>query len=313
MTDLMRWLYSGGLLAAGAVVMMSGCQEKTPSTGGVAEVPATGGVAVVNYPLAFFAETLLAGAMAVVFDAPRDEDPAFWQPDDDALGRFQAAKVILLNGAGYSKWVDQASLPESRVVDTAALFEGDLIEVKEGVSHSHGPEGEHAHSGMAFTTWLDLQQGVKQLEAVKVALLARMKAEERAGLEARAEALKAKLLALDARALAAGQKLGGKALLGSHPVYQYLARRYQLNLREVHWEPDQVPDKEALEGLEGLLKEHAATVMLWEGQPEEKSVELLKAMGIRSVVFDPCGNRPERGDFLTVMESNVATLEALTK
>jgi len=249
----------------------------------------------------------------VTFDAPGDEDPAFWQPDDAALGRFQAAKVILLNGAGYSKWVDQVSLPESRVVDTSALFEAELIEVKEAVSHSHGPEGAHSHAGTAFTTWIDLDQAVKQLEAVKVALLGRVKVEERAGVEERAEALKGKLLALDERALAAGKKLNGKALLGSHPVYQYLARRYQLNLREVHWEPDQVPEKEALEELTGLLKEHAATVMLWEGEPVAKSVDLLKGMGIRSVVFDPCGNRPEMGDFLSVMEANVANLEALAK
>lgn len=313
LNDSMRWLFSVVLLVTGAVVMMSGCKEKEVAVTVRMEMPATGGVVVANYPLAFFAETLLAGAMPVTFDAPGDEDPAFWQPDDAALGRFQAAKVILLNGAGYSKWVDQVSLPESRVVDTSALFEAGLIEVKEVVSHSHGPEGEHSHAGTAFTTWIDLNQAAKQLEAVKVALLGRVKAEERAGLEERAEALKGQLLALDARALAAGKKLNGKALLGSHPVYQYLSRRYQLNLREVHWEPDQVPENEALEELTGLLKEHAATVMLWEGEPAAKSVDLLKEMGIRSVVFDPCGNRPEKGDFLSVMEANVANLEALAK
>ena len=96
-------------------------------------------------------------------------------------------------------------------------------------------------------------------------------------------------------------------------MYQYLARRYQLNLREVHWEPDQVPGKEAVEELDGILKEHAATVMLWEGEPIEASEALLKEKGIASAVFDPCGNRPEAGDFLSVMEANVVNLEALAK
>lgn len=313
MSDSMRWVVSGVLVAAGAVLMMSGCDEKKAEESGPVMVPATGGVAVVNYPLAYFAEVLLGGAMPVTFDAPGDEDPAFWQPDDAALERFQAAKVILLNGAGYSKWVDQVSLPEARVVDTSVLFEGQLIEVKEAVSHSHGPEGKHAHTGTAFTTWIDLEQAVKQLEAVKVALLSRVKVEERAGMEARAEELKGKLLALDARLLAVGKGLRGKALLGSHPVYQYLARRYQLNLREVHWEPEEVPGEEALEELKGILKEHPATVMLWEGEASKKSVALLKEMGIGSVIFDPCGNRPEEGDFLSVMEANVAGLEGLVK
>lgn len=299
---------------AGIAVMMSGCKEEriepvlTPT-----ELPATGGVVVANYPLFYFAETLLAGGMSVTFDAPADEDPAFWEPDDAALLRFQAANVILLNGAGYSKWVERVSLPESRVVDTSVLFEANLIEVKEAMSHSHGPEGEHAHEGTAFTTWIDLDQAVKQLDAVQVALGARMEPDAKRALDERAEVLKSNLVQLDERALAAGKKLKGRPLLGSHPVYQYLSRRYRLNLREVHWEPDQVPNQEAMQDLAVLLKEHPATVMLWEGEPEAKSVELLKTMGIESVVFDPCGNRPESGDFLSVMEANVATLEELVK
>jgi hypothetical protein len=40
---------------------------------------------------------------------------------------------------------------------------------------------------------------------------------------------------------------------------------------------------------------------------------LLKEKGIASAVFDPCGNRPEAGDFLSVMEANVVNLEALAK
>jgi len=31
-----------------------------------------------------------------------------------------------------------------------------------------------------------------------------------------------------------------------------------------------------------------------------------------SVVFDPCGNRPADGDFLTVMEANAGNLELAT-
>lgn len=34
----------------------------------------------------------------------------------------------------------------------------------------------------------------------------------------------------------------------------------------------------------------------------------LAQMGIGSLVFDPCANRPEQGDFLSVMKTNVAQL-----
>jgi zinc transport system substrate-binding protein len=164
MTNTFRWMVSCGLMTAGVMVLASGCEPK-PETAArqVEEEAATGGVAAANYPLAYFAETLLGGALPVVFDAPGDEDPAFWEPDDAALERIQEARVILMNGAGYSKWAEQASLPASRVVDTSAGFAAQWIEVKAGVTHSHGPEGEHAHAGTAFTTWIDFEQAGRQL------------------------------------------------------------------------------------------------------------------------------------------------------
>lgn len=298
------------LLALAVSGLVAGCHEATPKAGVQAQAQ-TAGVCVANYPLSFFAESLLAGALPVYFDAPADEDPAFWQPNDEALIRFQSAQVILLNGAGYSKWVDQVSLSKARVVETSAAFEKAFIEVKEAVTHSHGPEGEHAHTGVAFTTWIDLDQAAQQLDAVKGALLPSVPKAERARVEERAQSLRAKLLAWDARLKTVGEKLKGKALLGSHPVYQYFARRYHLNLREVHWEPETVPDAKALEELKGILQTHPAKVMLWEGAPAAESVALLKALGIESVVFDPCGNRPEAGDFFSVMETNVSAMEGL--
>ena len=298
------------ILALVVSALVAGCNENTPKAVEQGQAR-TSGVCVANYPLSFFAESLLAGELPVYFDAPADEDPAFWQPNDEALSRFQSAQVILLNGAGYSKWVDQVSLPQARVVDTSAGFEKAFIEVKDAVTHSHGPEGEHAHTGVAFTTWIDLDQAAQQLDAVKGALLPLVPEAERARVEERAQTLRAKLRAWDARLKTVGEKLKGKALLGSHPVYQYFARRYGLQLREVHWEPDTVPDAKAQEELKGILLTHPAKVMLWEGEPAAESVALLKALGIDSVVFAPCGNRPETGDFLAIMESNVKALEGL--
>jgi zinc transport system substrate-binding protein len=49
--------------------------------------------------------------------------------------------------------------------------------------------------------------------------------------------------------------------------------------------------------------------MIWEGEPLQKSVAKLKEMGIESVVFDPCGNRPDSGDFISVMKANVGNLK----
>jgi zinc transport system substrate-binding protein len=54
-----------------------------------------------------------------------------------------------------------------------------------------------------------------------------------------------------------------------------------------------------------ILERHPAEWMIWEGQPVQASVAELKALGVDSLVFDPCGNMPDQGDFMTVMRRNV--------
>ena len=44
-----------------------------------------------------------------------------------------------------------------------------------------------------------------------------------------------------------------------------------------------------------------------------KTVDRLKTFGIDSLVFDPCGNVPGQGDFLTIMRQNVQKLRSVFK
>ena len=125
------------------------------------------------------------------------------------------------------------------------------------------------------------------------------------------ESLRSNLLDIDGRLQFAAETLGDTPLLFSHPVYQYLISRYELNGVEVHWEPDQVPDGHAWDHLKGTLQTHPAKWMIWEGEPLEGTVAKLAERGISSIVFDPCGNRPDEGDYLSVMATNAVALEEL--
>lgn len=261
-------------------------------------------VYVANYPLKYFAERIGGDAIEVKFPAPGDEDPVFWQPDDAAVAGFQSADLILMNGATYSKWAEKVTLPQSKLVDTSASFKAQFIEIKADATHSHGPGGEHSHSGTAFTTWIDFQQAIQQAEAVSKALT---KCAPDAGKNF--ATLKAELEALDARLLAVGKRIANAPLVASHPVYHYFARRYALNVRPLLWEPETVPDDKALEELKGILATHPAKWMIWEGDPAKDSVAKLEAIGVKSVTFDPCGNVPDSGDFITVMKANVEAFE----
>ena len=59
-----------------------------------------------------------------------------------------------------------------------------------------------------------------------------------------------------------------------------------------------------------MLNQHPAKWMIWEGQPSEENVQRLAELGVQCTVFDPCGNTPETGDFLSTMTENVENLGA---
>lgn len=293
------------------LLLLAACKPASgPATQAVA--PKKSGkpqVYVANYPLKYFAERLGNGLVEVQFPAPGDEDPAFWQPDDATIAAFQGADLILMNGATYSKWAEKVTLPQSKLVDTSAPFKAAYIEIKAESTHSHGPGGEHSHSGTAFTTWTDLQQAVQQAAEVCKAVAGLVGETGAKEVQARFNALKTDLEALDQRLLGVGRRIAGAPLVASHPVYHYLARRYALNLQSVLWEPEVVPDSKALDDLKAILAKHPAKWMLWEGEPAAESVAKLEALGVKSLVYDPCGNVPEKGDFLSVMKANVEALE----
>jgi zinc transport system substrate-binding protein len=91
-------------------------------------------------------------------------------------------------------------------------------------------------------------------------------------------------------------------------VYQYLTRRHGLNVKSVHWEPDEVPNNDMWKELTEILASHPAKWMIWEGPPLPGTVQKLERLGVKSTVFDPCGNVPEAGDYLTVMRQNASNL-----
>ncbi len=264
-------------------------------------------VRVSNYPLKYFAERIGGSAVKVAFDAPGDGDPAFWKPSDADIAAFQAADLILLNGATYEKWREHVSLPESAIVDTSAAFSAKFIKIDDQPTHSHGKDGEHSHAGTAFTTWIDFGQAKQQADAVLEGLL-QVVSDADDSLSENHAALHTDLVKLDGTMKLAAEGIGDRPLFASHPVYQYWARAYGLNVHSVLWEPETVPSEDQLTELSHTRDFHDAKWMIWEGEPAAESVAKLEEMGIKSVVFDPCGNVPENGDWLSVMHQNLENL-----
>jgi zinc transport system substrate-binding protein len=293
-----------------SAILLSACKPVDQSSSGTpAQKTDKLQVYVANYPLKYFAERLGGDAVDVKFPAPADEDPAFWQPDDATISAYQSADLILMNGATYSKWAEKVTLPESKLVDTSAGFKAQYIEIKADSTHSHGPGGEHSHNGTAFTTWLDFIQAIQQAETVSGALQELVSKDAVEQIKSRMALLKAELESFHQRLLSCGSRLNHAPLVASHPVYHYWARRYGFNLQSVLWEPEVVPDEKAMASLKALLAKHPAKWMIWEGTPAPESVAKLEAIGVKSLGFDPCGNVPDEGDFMSVMKANIDGFE----
>ncbi len=265
-------------------------------------------VYAVNYPLAWLVERIGGADVAVVLPAPAGVDPAFWSPDAETIAAYQRADLVVLNGAGYARWVSRAALPRSRIVDTSAAFADRWISVEDASTHGHGPEGEHTHQGWASTTWLDPTLAVEQGRAITGALVTALP-EDEVAIRARFEQVAGELTALDRRLAAAARRLDGVPLLFSHPIYQYLVAHYRLGARALHWEPDENPSESEWVALKALLVEYPARVLLWEAEPLRQTAVRLEALGVKSLVYDPCADAPEKGDFLSVAGANAEALE----
>ncbi len=302
-------------LALGSIVvaalMLGACTDGggDQQAGAVASSAGVLKVFTVNYPLAYFAQRIGSDQVTATYPGPANQDPAFWNPPAEAVLLYQAADLIILNGASYAKWREKVTLPASKLVNTSAGFADRFIAVDDVVTHAHGPGGEHAHAGLAFTTWLDFTQAALQARAIAEAFAAARPAHAEFFRRNLAD-LERDLMALDAELAAAVADHDDQPLLASHPIYQYLARRFGLTVQSVTWEPDEDPGFRQWEELRRRLEAHPARWMIWEGEPAADSVRRLDEMGVASLVFDPCATVPATGDFMDVMRANVMALSA---
>lgn len=264
-------------------------------------------IVAVNYPLYFFTKTLAADLATVTLFVPQDLDPAEWNPGvDDAL-RLQQADLIILNGAGYSKWLDKVSLTPSKLIDTSASFQSKLIPLEHQVTHSHGPEADHSHRGYAFTTWMDIEFAKSQAQSISHAL-AKHWPDDADTIRARENTLLEKLTALDDAYKETLAGLTDRTIIYSHPVYQYFERRYKLPGHSLHWEPDQAPSERQWSELERLVGKGNEILFIWEDFPSEATQERMNTMRIQTTVIRPAANRSD-DDWLTEQLANIQRLK----
>lgn len=267
------------------------------------------------YPTAYFTQRIAGDAVEVVNPVPDDADAIFWQPSREDLLAYQEADLIVLNGAGFAKWVENATLPQDRVVDTAKPFEDAFIRYEDAVTHSHGDSGEHSHEGLDGHTWLDPVNAKAQAGVIRDALVERFP-EHADAFEAGYAALARDLDELDTTLRRYVEEGNGDApMLMSHPAYNYIARRYGWNIENLDLDPGEMPSDEQFAEIARTKEEHPASYMIWEGEPlPEIERRLEDELGLESITFSPVELlSPEQKaaglDYMDVMRANVQAME----
>ncbi len=266
------------------------------------------------YPTTYFTEAIGKAHVRVVNPLPDTEDGAFWVPPREVVKQYQAADLIVLNGSNYEQGFGKVSLPESKVVVTTAFLKGNEVIFDDPITHSHGAAGMHTHQGIDGHTWVDPRNAKKQALAICDALC-----EKR---PAFATEFKANLEELNHFFDELDQQIqndlvpavNGRQLIASHPAYNYLARTYKLSVKSFHIDPNEAPAKEELERIETYLKDHPATVILWEAAPKPEIEKLMREkFRLTSVVFTPCEQLDKedarnRRHYFDVMYRNIRNL-----
>jgi zinc transport system substrate-binding protein len=234
---------------------------------------------------------------------PEGEDPPHWQPPAEIVAELADVDLIVVNGAGFEAWVRTASLPVSRIVDTSRGLE--LIEI-EGATHSHGVNGEHSHAGSDPHTWSDPLLFLDQARELHAALV-RIDPANKTGYDTALENLTTDLEELDreyAQVLSAAQ---GRHMAANHPAYNYLARRYGLDIHSFDFDPEQPASEEQLGQFSAWAAGNEQPLLLWESEPNPE-VTALFPPEVRHVVIDPLeqpgGEKPY--DYLSQARANIA-------
>lgn len=263
-------------------------------------------VITTNAPLYYFALQLAPNKADIHFPMRNEPDPAYWNPLADSIAFMQSADVILMNGSDYEGWAKNVTLPRSRIHNTTGDSEN-LILTEDAVTHSHGDEGEHAHGGYAFTTWMDLELAGQQVTHVKEAL-ATLYPESQSLIEQRYKALAGEIQEIDQQYQ---ESLDTSAFyVFSHPVYQYFQRRYNLKGQSMHWEPDETLSEEMLQEIEHLNEHYGIDYVVWEREPLAQTKTTLESLGFRCITIQPAGGLIENYDFVEIMKDNISNIKA---
>ena len=310
---------SAGLLAAGALLLTSGCAALSDDSGSSASGSDSGKVQVAAafYPLEFVAERV-AGDLAEVTPLTK---PGV-EPHDLELSINQTAALqsadLILTEHGFQPAVDDAVEQDVKgdVVDVEKVVElrpaeegGD--EHAEEEAEGHAEEEDHGEFDPHF--WHDPLLMAQYAEGVRDAL-AKADPDNAETYEANAKSLTEDLTKVDEEFKTGLAQCKIKEVVVSHDAFTYLDK-YGVEFEPIAGlTPDAEPNPAQLAEIGEQAKEHGVTTIFSERLVSTALADTLADdLGLKTAVLDPIEGLSadtEGEDYLSLMRQNLDALKA---
>lgn len=267
-------------------------------------------VYAVSYGLKYLAQEIVGDFCEVEMPDFDGKSPTLFSPSLNDIRRLQKFDLLIANGsaAPVAKWLDEISIPSSIIFEaTDGIYAADFIVAEEAPSHSHGPEGEHSHSVVISTTWLDPKVAADQAE-VLCERLCQVFPKQAELFQQNYENLKSRLLSLSKK-MESIEFIQGTKTLSSEPSFKYLLRRMKIDDQHFFWTQEKSGITQELWRDFDETREKNADVMLWQKQPVQEVLDKLAERKIKVVELDLMIAAPIEGDYFSAMKKNIAELE----
>ncbi|ADG75074.1 periplasmic solute binding protein [Cellulomonas flavigena DSM 20109] len=288
-----------------AVLALAGCAPGSAGTGSPAASGGTVEVLASFYPLQMVAQEVGGDRVTTGSLTPPGAEPHDVELSPAQVASVSASQLVVYL-SGFQPAVDDAveQAGPRHVVDAADV--ADLVATED--EHT---EDEHAdHGDLDPHFWLDPTRVPPVADAVADAL-SEIDPEGADTYRANAEALAARLTALDEELTSGLATCERRVVVTSHEAFGYLAARYDLEQVGISGvDPETEPSPARLREVGDVVRSEGVTTVFFETLASPKVARTLAAdLGVETAVLDPLeGLRDDTDDYFSVSRDNLEAL-----
>lgn len=293
-----------GTWSALLALVLGGCSAPQAGDRPAGETPT---VVAAFYPLEFVSAAVAGEHAEVIGLTQAGVEPHDLELTSGQIQDVLASDLLVFAGEGFQPAVE----------DLLGQVQGEKLDVLEGLDLMDGSDepderGEdEGREGRELDphVWLDPIRMADITRSVQQTL-ATLDPEHALELEANADRLVVELEELDREFQRGLGSCSRREIVTSHAAFGYLADRYELEQHAVSGlDPGSEASPRQLQELAEIVRDKGVTTIFFERLvPKDLAETLARETGTTTAALDPIETRPQDGDYLSAMRTNLAEL-----